>query len=68
MTGVEALEALRNGKNIKRKIWDEGQYISFKDPNVIFEDNNHNTAWPFSGLYHSILMGFVKEDDWEIIE
>lgn len=68
MTGIEALEALRNGKKIKRKVWDEGQFILFSDPNVMFEDNNHNTSWPFAGLYHSILMGFVKEDDWEIVE
>jgi hypothetical protein len=67
MTGIEALKVLRDGLKVKRKHWDEGQFLLFQDPNIIFEANG-KLDWPFSGLYHDILLGFLKDDDWELVE
>ena len=64
MTGLEALQALRDGKQIKRSVWSEDEFILFKGNDVGYEGNRQ---WPFSGLFYEILMGLVKYDDWEIV-
>ena len=65
VTGLEALQALRDGKQIKRSVWSEDEFILFRGNDLAYEGNRQ---WPFGGLFYEILIGLVKYDDWKIVE
>jgi hypothetical protein len=78
MTGVEALQALRDGKNIKREYWRDGEYLATivtPDGCKIAPSPKYN-QYRGEDLYHledavlltdEILNDFLM-DDWEVVE
>jgi hypothetical protein len=79
MTGVEALQALRDGKNIKRSHWRDGEYLSTylrSDglPAITPSPKYNRTRgedcyYPEDAvlLTDEILDDFLS-DDWEVVE
>jgi hypothetical protein len=78
MTGPEALQALREGKKIKRVHWDEGAYIyavCFK-PNSCYlhgcgqfnPDEVDQEAILNAYAKNIVLTELLMEDDWEVLK
>jgi hypothetical protein len=79
MTGIEALQALKDGKNIKRSHWRDGEYLSTylrSDglPAIAPSQKYHRTRgedcyYPEDAvlLTDEILDDFLS-DDWEVLK
>ena len=79
MTGVEALQALKDGKKVKRKHWCDGEYLSTylrSDGLPAIAPSPKYNQTRGEDLYHledavlltdDILDDFLS-DDWEIVE
>jgi hypothetical protein len=75
MTGPEALQAMRDGKRIRRGNWPDGQYLMAKP-------EKYYRCWAFymnseiDGIEEERTMlhgepwilGELMEDDWEVVE
>jgi hypothetical protein len=75
MTGVEALQALRDGKKIKRAEWKDGEYLRvYGDRTSICPSFDYHRKrgedcyYPEDAviLTEDILNDFL-EDDWEVV-
>lgn len=55
----EALPELISGKKIRRKRWNENNYITVGEDDLIIDENNY--AIPF-------VLDYFKADDWEIVK
>ena len=79
MTGVEALQALRDGKNIKRSHWHDGEYLSTYlkcdglpaiAPSQEYQETRGEDCHYSEDavlLINEILDDFLS-DDWEVVE
>ena len=72
MTGIEALQALREGKKIRRKYWDVNMFLNINENwSVTLSDEYFDTA---HYLYKSFAMAVIDiytdilADDWEVME
>jgi hypothetical protein len=72
LTGLEALQALREGKKIRRKYWDVNMFLNINEKcSVTLSDEYFDTA---HYLYKSFAMAVIDvytdilADDWEVVE
>ena len=72
MTGIEALQALHEGKKIKIKYWDEDMFIYLKeDGRVSLSDEYLDIAQDMYKSYASAVIDTytdILSDDWELVK
>ena len=72
MTGIEALQALHEGKKIKIKYWDEDMFIYLKeDGRVSLSDEYLDIAQDMYKSYARAVIDTytdILSDDWELVK
>ena len=76
MTGVEAFNALRDRKNIRRKCWDKSQLVKWTVLNenqmtmhILKKDYSlEDKIYKHANLFANLLGDLLEHDDWEVVE
>jgi hypothetical protein len=72
MTGLEALQALCDGKKIRMTYWDEDMFVYLKeDGRVSLSDEYLDTAQDMYKSYARAVIDTytdILSDDWEVVE
>ena len=76
MTGLEAFNALRDRKNIRRKCWHKSQLVKWTVLNenqmtmhILKNDYSlEDKIYKHANLFANLLADLLEYDDWEIVE
>jgi hypothetical protein len=76
MTGVEAFQALRSWKKIRRTSWKQSEFVEVQDMGNgngellrhVEEVTTYHRIYRKASIFADLLRDLLEHDDWEIVE